>query len=149
MLRRYAQGVGLVLFVLGGACMLGAGETNPAVDLDPLLVGGLLLYSGFHRDEEVVRILVRGLGIIYLLAGLLAFVVPALFGMFPTAHNGILLDHLLHLVVGSLNIAVATLLRQDAWLARRSSAESREEYRSHEVFSGPPSLRAGSLEGKR
>ncbi len=113
-LRRYTQVVGVGLLLLGGACMLGVGTTNPLVDLDHLFVGGLLAYAGFgHRDEAFVRTIVWGIGVIYMLAGLLAFVVPALFGVFPDTPNGIFLNHLVHLVLGVSSLAAAAFLRQD------------------------------------
>ncbi len=99
--------------------MLGVGTTNPVVDLDHLFVGALLAYSGFGRqDEEFARIMVRGLGTIYLLAGVLTFVVPALIGVFPELQNGIFLNHLVHLVVGVSSLAAAAFLPQDT-LAKR------------------------------
>lgn len=105
--------MGVGLFLLGGVCMLGVGTTSPVVDLDHLFVGGLIAYAGFQgRDENFIRTLVGGLGILYLLAGLLAFVVPALFGMFPDRPNGILLNHLVHLVLGLSNVVAAVFLGQ-------------------------------------
>ena len=115
MIRIYAQIAGMVLLSLGVACMLGLGTTNPAVDLDHIFVGALLTYAGFGRwDGEVARSIVGGLGLIYLLAGLLAFVAPALLlGMFPDTPNGILLNHVVHLTFGVSNVAAAIFLPQD------------------------------------
>lgn len=112
-LLRYAQILGVGLLLLGGAGMLGVGTTNPAVDLDHLFVGSLLAYASFRRrDEKFVRVIVRGLGLIYLLAVVLAFGVPALLlGLFPDTPNGIVLNHSVHLVVGVSNITAASLLR--------------------------------------
>ncbi len=119
MINRYAQIVGVGLLLLGGACMLGIGTTNPAVDLDHLFVGGILAYAGFgDRDEQFARTMVGGLGMVYLLLGMLTFVVPALFGVFPDTQNGIILNHLVHLVVGVSNIAAVALLPQDTLLKR-------------------------------
>lgn len=113
MLRRYAQVVGVGLFLLGGVCMLGVGTTSPVVDLDHLFVGALLVYAGFGNwEEKFIRTMVGGTGALYLLAGLLAFVVPALFGVFPDRPNGILLNHLVHLVLGISNLVAAVFLRQ-------------------------------------
>lgn len=61
MLRRYAQVVGVRLFLLGGVCMLGVGTTSPVVDLDHLFVGALLVYAGFGNwEEKFIRTMVGG-----------------------------------------------------------------------------------------
>jgi hypothetical protein len=110
----YARVVGVTLLLLSGACMLSVGTTNPAVDVDHLFVGALFAYAGFgRRDEGFARAMVGGLGGIYLLAFLPAFVLPALFGMFPDIPNGILLNHLVHLVVGVSSVAAVAFLSQD------------------------------------
>lgn len=103
--------MGVGLFLLGGACMLGVGTTSPVVDLDHLFVGGLLAYAGFWCRNEEARTIAGGVGMLYLLAGVLAFVVPALFGMFPDRPNGILLNHLVHLVLGISNVVAAVFPR--------------------------------------
>lgn len=115
MLRGYARTVGAGLLLLGGMCMLGVGTTNPLVDLDHLFVGGLLWYSGWgNRDEEFARSIVGGLGVIYLLAGTLAWVVPALLSIpFADIHNGIVLNRAVHLTVGLLNVAAVALFPQN------------------------------------
>ena len=102
------------LLSLGGVCMLGLGTTNPAVDLDHMFVGALLAYAGFGRwDEACVRNIVGGLGVVYLMAGLLAFVLPALLlGMFSDTSNGILLNHMVHLTFGVSNVAAVVFLPQ-------------------------------------
>lgn len=134
------------MLLLGGACMLGVGSTNPAVDLDHLFVGGLLAYAGFGRwDEEFARSMLRGLGVIYLLAGLLAFVTPALlFGVYPETYNGILLNHLVHLTVGVSNVAAA-FLRQDVLAKVGKALRGRQEERHPVEFhpSGPASRSSG------
>lgn len=115
MLQRYAQVVGVGLLSLGGMCMLGVGTTNPAVDFDHLFVGALMAYAGFAlRDEGCVRSMVAGLGLIYLLAGTLAYLVPTLlFGPLPDVHNGIALNGTVHLLVGASNLLAVVLLTPD------------------------------------
>lgn len=108
--------------MLGGLCMLGVGTTSPVVDLDHLFVGGLLAYAGFRgQDEPFVRTIVGGMGVLYLLAGVFAFVVPALFGIFPDRPNGIFLNHLVHLVLGVSNVAAAIFLPQGPPIKRLRS----------------------------
>ena len=65
-----------------------------------------MAYVGFGRtDEGLVRTVVGGLGIIYLVVGVLGFVMPMLFGLIP--HSYTIFDNLLHLALGVLSIALA------------------------------------------
>ena len=75
-------------------------------DIVHLVTGGLLAYLGFGRtDPTLTRTVVGVLGIIYLVVGVLGFVVPMVFGLIP--HGYTVFDNLLHLVLGILSIAVA------------------------------------------
>jgi hypothetical protein len=75
-------------------------------DIVHLVTGGLLAYLGFGRtDLTLTRTVVGVLGIIYLVVGVLGFVVPMVFGLIP--HGYTVFDNLLHLVLGILSIAVA------------------------------------------
>lgn len=92
--------------------MLGLGTTNPLVDLEHLVVGGLLAYAGSERrDAHLVRGMVGGVSVLYLLAFVLGFVVPALFGMLPDLSNGIALAHSIHAVLGVSGLAVVRFSR--------------------------------------
>ena len=53
----------------------------------------------------LVRAMVGVLGIIYLVAGVLGFVVPSVFGLIP--HGYTVFDDLLHLALGVLSLALA------------------------------------------
>ena len=111
--RIYAQIVGVVLLlvgvvglVLGDQVWLGILNVDIFEDIVHLLTGGLLAYLGFSRaDLSTVRNLVLALGVIYLVVGILGFVVPMVFGLIP--HGYTLFDDLLHLALGILGIAVA------------------------------------------
>ena len=63
---------------------------------------------GFReRDEKTVHGMVKGLGLICLLGGVvLTFVAPALFGAFPNPGVGISLLHVVLLLLGASSIAV-------------------------------------------
>ena len=111
--RIYAQIVGVVLLlvgvvglVLGDQVWLGILNVDIFEDIVHLLTGGLLAYLGFSRaDLSTVRNLVLALGVIYLVVGILGFVVPMVFGLIP--HGYTVFDDLLHLALGILGIAVA------------------------------------------
>ena len=111
--RIYAQIVGVVLLlvgvvglVLGDQVWLGILNVDIFEDIVHLLTGGLLAYLGFSRaDLSTVRNLVLALGVIYLVVGILGFVVPMMFGLIP--HGYTVFDDLLHLALGILGIAVA------------------------------------------
>ena len=58
-----------------------------------------------EKGPESARNLVLALGVIYLVVGILGFVVPMMFGLIP--HGYTLFDDLLHLALGILSLAVA------------------------------------------
>ena len=113
-LRRDAQILGVVLIligrvgllVLGNEVWLGLLNTDVVEDIVHIVTGGLLAYVGFGRtDLATARNLVLALGVIYLVVGILGFLVPMMFGLIP--HGYTLFDDLLHLALGILSIAVA------------------------------------------
>ncbi len=110
--RQYARVVGIVVIVvgvlgllLGSERLLGLFNIDLLEDIVHLVTGGLMAYVGFAlRDNTLARNLVGGLGAVYLLIGVLGFIVPNLFGLLPTGYN--LADNLLHLALGFLGIFV-------------------------------------------
>ena len=113
MARTYAGVVGVVIILIGVVGLL-AGEQpllglvniDIVEDLVHLLTGGLLAYVGFgQRDEGLARNGVGGLGVVYLLVGVLGFVIPMLFGLLP--HGYSIVDNIIHLGLGVVSIAVA------------------------------------------
>ncbi len=110
--RQYARVIGVVVIVIGVVGLLlgsdrlfGLFNIDLVEDIIHLATGGLMLYVGFAlRANMLARNLVGGLGVVYLLVGLLGFIVPKLFGLLPTGYN--LADNLLHLALGLLGIAI-------------------------------------------
>ena len=82
MVRRYAQILGLVLILVGLLGLLlgervwfGVLNVDLFEDIVHLITGGLLAFVGFsERGGAYARSVVGGLGVIYLLVGLLGFV---------------------------------------------------------------------------
>jgi hypothetical protein len=115
--RTYAQILGVVLLligvvglVLGERLFLGILNIDIVEDIVHLLTGGLLAYVGFGRvDEGAARTLVGVLGVVYLVVGILGFIVPTMFGLLPDGYT--VFDNLLHLALGVLSIAVAWFLQ--------------------------------------
>ena len=111
--RYYAQILGVVLLVIGvvglvvgNEVVLGILNTDILEDIVHLITGGLLAYVGFGRvDQALIRTVVGVLGIIYLVVGVLGFVVPMIFGLIP--HGYTLFDDLLHLALGIVSIVLA------------------------------------------
>ena len=111
--RNYAQIIGVVLLlvglvglVLGDQVWLGILNVDIFEDVVHLITGGLLAYVGFGRvDQALTRTVVGVLGVIYLVVGVLGFVVPMIFGLIP--HGYTIFDNLLHLALGIVGIAVA------------------------------------------
>ena len=119
MVRQYAQVVGVAIIVLGvgglllgDQLLLGLLNIDIAEDIIHLVTGGLMAYVGFARpDPGLLRNVVGGLGVAYLLVGLLGFVVPTLFGLLP--HGYTIADNLIHLALGAAGIAVGWFVERD------------------------------------
>jgi hypothetical protein len=111
--RQYAKVVGIVLILVG---VVGLFLGNQAYglnsdlieDLIHVVTGALLAFAGFQADRGLARNIVGGLGIVYLLVGLLSFVDPTIFGLIPTGYG--MFDNILHLALGALNIVIAWVL---------------------------------------
>ncbi len=111
--RIYAQIIGVVLLlvgvvglVLGNVVWLGILNVDIVEDIVHLITGGLLAYVGFGRvDQALTRTVVGVLGVIYLVVGVLGFVVPMIFGLIPLGYT--LFDNLLHLALGIVSIVLA------------------------------------------
>ncbi len=121
--RNYARILGIVLLLVGvlglilGNMLFGLFNSDLLEDIIHLGSGGLMAYVGFAlRDNNLARTLVGGLGVVYLLVGLLGFVDPNLFGLIPTGYT--LADNLLHLALGILGIVVGFLLPRNAATTR-------------------------------
>ncbi len=76
--RTYAKVVGVVIvligvggLILGEQSLLGVLNIDIAEDIVHLVTGGLMAAVGFRGSERVVRSVVGGLGIVYLLVGVL------------------------------------------------------------------------------
>ena len=112
-LRRYAQIIGVVLIlvgliglVLGNKLFLGILNIDIVEDIAHLATGGIYAYVGFGRtDLATARNVVLALGVIYLVIGILGFIVPMIFGLIP--HGYTIFDDILHLALGVLSLAVA------------------------------------------
>ncbi|MDP9426239.1 MAG: hypothetical protein M3P37_09470, partial [Actinomycetota bacterium] len=93
--RTYAQVVGVVLILLGvvglllgDELFLGILNIDLVEDIIHLLTGGLLAYVGFGRtDDGPLRTVVGVLAVIYLLVGILGFIVPMMFGLIPSGYT--------------------------------------------------------------
>jgi hypothetical protein len=113
LVKRFAQIIGVVLIlvglvglVLGDKLWLGILNIDIVEDIVHLATGGLLAYVGFSgMDLSTARSVVLALGVIYLVVGILGFVVPMMFGLIP--HGYTIFDDLLHLALGVLSLAVA------------------------------------------
>src|ERR687896_1402119 len=111
--RIYAQVVGVVLLLLGvlglllgERALLGIVNIDIAEDIIHLITGGILAYVGFgQRDEGVARSAVLILSAIYVLVGLLGFVLPDMAGLLQ--HGYTVGDNNIHLALGILGLVLA------------------------------------------
>ena len=110
MATQYARVVGIVVLLLGVVGLL-AGEQrlgglvniDLVEDLVHLASGAVLAYVGFARvGAPTVRTVVGAVGAVYLVVGLLGFVLPTLGGLLPSGYS--VVDNLLHLVLGALGV---------------------------------------------
>jgi hypothetical protein len=125
--KRFAQILGVVLIlvgivglVLGDRVWLGILNVDIFEDIVHLLTGGILAYVGFGRtDLSTARSVVLALGVVYLVVGILGFLVPMMLGLIP--HGYTIFDNLLHLALGVLGIAVALLTSRESGQAGHSA----------------------------
>jgi len=117
MVRLYAKVVGVTVILIGVVGLLlgdnslfGVLNIDLAEDGIHLLTGGLLVYAGFAAsDLKVVRAIVGGIGVAYLVVGVVAFATPMFFGLIPSGYK-VVLDNLIHLTLGVLGIFVGFFL---------------------------------------
>jgi len=113
--RLYAKVVGVVIVLIGiGGLILGEKSLLDVLNIDivediiHLVTGGLMVAVGFRGSDSAVRNVVGGLGVVYLLVGILGFLVPDLFGLLPSEYT--VVDNVIHLLLGVLGIAVGFFL---------------------------------------
>jgi len=117
MVRLYAKVVGVTVILigvvgllLGDKSLFGVLNIDLAEDGIHLLTGGLLVYAGFAAsDLKVVRAIVGGIGVAYLVVGVVAFATPMFFGLIPSGYK-VVLDNLIHLTLGVLGIFMGFFL---------------------------------------
>ncbi len=111
--RTYAKVVGVVVFLVGVVGLI-MGDPEGGLlgfnidvteDIVHLATGGLLAYVGFAGGEAQAKSIVMVIGIVYLLVGILGFILPELFGLLPTELA--VQDNILHLVLGALALWAA------------------------------------------
>ncbi len=114
--RLYAKVVGVTIVLIGvGGVLLGEKSLFGVLNIDiaedaiHLVTGGLMAGVGFRGSDSAVRSVVGGLGVVYLLVGVLGIVVPDLFGLLPHEYKTVL-DNLIHLSLGVLGITVGFFL---------------------------------------
>ncbi len=128
MIKRFAQILGVVLvlvglvgLVLGDKVWLGILNVDIVEDIVHLATGGLLAYVGFSGvDLSAARGIVLALGVVYLVVGILGFVVPTMFGLIPSGYT--IFDDLLHLALGGLSLAVALSAPRESRQTGRSAS---------------------------
>src|SRR4028118_602016 len=134
--RIFAQVVGVVLLLLGiGGLLLGDGLLVGLLNIDigedivHILTGGILAYVGFgQRDQNVARSVVGVLGVVYLLVGLLGFVLPFMLGLVPSGYT--IGDNLVHLALGALGIVVGFSYQGGRTAPRRAGRNRAGLYRT-------------------
>lgn len=113
--RQYAGIVGVVVILLGlvglfiEQPLFGLINVDLAEDIIHLLTGGLMAYVGFAQsDVSLARTVVGGIGVIYLLVGIIGFIDPRVFGLLTNPYTWA--DNAVHLILGVLGIGVAWLI---------------------------------------
>ena len=111
MARLYAQVTGVTLIILGlvgiitGDVLLSL-NSELVEDIVHLLAGAVALYAGFGTRSAGPAIqYARIFGAVYLLLGILGFVIPRLFGLLPDVGYRIQ-DNIVHLVLGAIGLFI-------------------------------------------
>jgi len=128
--RGFAVVTGTVLIVLGicgslGNPIVGRPETTGIFvtgfghDLVHLVTGALFLHAGLALDRHQRAVTLVGLGVFYLVTGLLSLVSADLIGLYDASTSG--LDQLAHLLLGLSAVVIG-------WMGR--GVERREVGRS-------------------
>ncbi len=114
--RAYAKVVGVIIvligvggLILGEQSLFGVLNIDIAEDIVHLVTGGLMAAVGFRGSDSAVRSVVGGLGVVYLLVGVVGIFVPNMFGLLPNEYHTVL-DNLIHLALGVLGIALGFFL---------------------------------------
>ena len=113
--------LGVAGLLMGDELLLGLVNIDVVEDLVHVVSGGLLLFAGLQRNASVTRGMVGVVSVVYLLVGVLGFVLPYLFGLLP--HGYSVVDNLIHLVLGILGLLVYANSRLPE--AERSAADPR------------------------
>ncbi len=118
MVRQYATVVGAVLVLLGvvgffvPGHLFGLINTDLVENIVHLVTGGLMLYVGLAQsDVSMARTVVGGLGVVYILVGVLSIISPTLFGLIPSGYTWA--DNVVHFALGILGVAVGYLMPRD------------------------------------
>ncbi|MBA2577441.1 MAG: hypothetical protein H0V05_12500 [Euzebyaceae bacterium] len=94
--------IAVVGLLAGEGPLLGVFNIEIVEDLIHVVSGGLLAYAGFGtRDAGLTRTIVGGIGVVYLIVGVIGFILPMLMGLLPE-YGYSLADNLLHLALGGL-----------------------------------------------
>ena len=128
MIQAYAKWMGIAIvligilgLVFGEGSLFGLVNIDVVEDIVHLLTGGLMAYAGFaNLDLAFMKAVVGGVGVAYLLVGVLGFVTPTLFGLLP--HGYSVFDNILHLALGAVGIAMAWFVGSRPMSPSRTSA---------------------------
>ena len=105
--------IGVLGLLLGDGLLLGILNIDVVEDIIHIITGGILAYVGFGRvDIGAARSVVGALGVIYLLVGILGFIIPMMLGLIPNGYT--VFDNLLHLALGVISLAIAFTQRDTA-----------------------------------
>lgn len=111
--------VGILGLVLGDKLLFGILNIDLVEDLIHVASGLLLLYVGFAANAPVAKALVVGLGVVYLIVTLLGFFAPGFIEKLnPSGYT--VVDNLIHLLVGTLAIVAALLVKPSGPRAPRA-----------------------------
>lgn len=114
MAKRFAQIVGILVFAAGLIGLFsGEGQLAGFINIDltfdllRMVFGALLIYAGFAAPVDTARTIVKVVGGIYVLMGIVGLFSPDMLGLLPGQLTGF--DIVFHLLGGALGAVLALM----------------------------------------
>src|SRR3989337_4415896 len=106
--KTYAMWGGIILLVLGVLGLFVQGDkflglnSDTVEDIIHVVAGLILVYFGFRGTDAQAATWAMVFGVVFLVVGVVGFVIPKLFGLLPAGVGAI--DNIVHLIYGAVGL---------------------------------------------